>query len=469
MNELLEDTLFLPLLMAAAVAMSLLWLLQVVRLLRAKRGGGPRPGPHDPSFDQLSPAVVDLLTENGVLADEAAAATLIDLAARGRVEVEEVGPKLSLVRLRRPVIEASALRPYEQLVLDRVTSLASTGVVATRALAESSLNAAEWWKTFEKAVIAEARSLGLTRRAGGLGSGISLIGLLAGALWALLADLVLMPLLFDAEPELALAPAVFFALFFLTTVFDHKLGGELLTRAGRRAAGSWLTYRDTELAGIANLAVLPAAAVTIWGQPLAYAAAFRLTRSALASLPLTHERNAAVAWSDSGGLWHRVRVRYPGESRVVTALVLGWVVVAWIGGMLGVSVWYALRSQGPGDLEPLVVSLIMVPAGELFPLAGILAFVPFGRLMASRWTARARAALGRGGERVVTGTVLRLRLVPTTPLAYLAVDSGGRRSVRALRTLASAVVGLAEGDEVRVSVRAGYVCAIESIKETVQA
>lgn len=452
---------FLPLLGAVAALVTLLWLVQVfVRLLWAKRGVGPLPGPVDAAFSQLPPAVVDLLTENGVLADEAAAATLLDLAARGRVDIEEVGPKLSLVRLRR---SSGSLLPHEQLVLDRVTSLARTGVVATRALAESSLDAAEWWKSFELAVVAEARALGLTRRAGGWGSGISLVGLLAAALWAVLADFALMPLLFSASPEFALAPAVFFALFFLTTAFDRKLGGERLTALGRRAAGSWLTYRDVELVGLANLAALPAAAVTIWGRPLAYAAAFRLTRTALASLPLTHQRDLSSAWSDHGGLWHRVVVRYPGESRVVTALVLGWVAVAWIGGMLGVSVWYALRPQGPADLEPLVVSLIMVPAGGLFPLAGILLFVPFGRLMALSWVSRARSALGRDGGRFVTGTVIRLRLIPTTPLAYLAIDSGAH-PVRALRTLASAVAGLAEGDSVRVTSAGGYVCAVESIK-----
>jgi hypothetical protein len=270
----------------------------------------PKPVPGKPlaEFGDLAPAVVHLITAGKVMSHDAAAATVIDLAARAVVGIEEVGPTMSLVRLRR---QETALRPYEQQVYDHLRFLATEGAVATNALAEGSRDLDKWWETFQQNVTADARALGLTRKVRGFGSGMSITGMIAFAALGFLVDMLVMPPV-DGRPQGALWAPVFFAGFLLMTVFDSRLKGERLTKRGRVAAGQWLTERE-QLKGIANIARLPAAAVTIWGRPFAYAAALGLS-CAVASLPIVLARHNSEGWSDQGGLWHRVRIRYPGQA-----------------------------------------------------------------------------------------------------------------------------------------------------------
>ncbi|OPG08221.1 hypothetical protein B1L11_28600 [Microbispora sp. GKU 823] len=144
----------------AAAAATGLWLLLLLALAVATRNPDVEPGPATGELAGQPPAVVDLITGDWRLCDEAPSATLLDLAARGVVAVEEIGPELSLVRLRG---EPGDLRPYERLVYDHVRSLAVDGVVATGALAEGSRDLGRWWKSFRKKVIVEARAQGLSR------------------------------------------------------------------------------------------------------------------------------------------------------------------------------------------------------------------------------------------------------------------------------------------------------------------
>ena len=58
---------------------------------------------------------MDFLTGGYKLCDEAASATVLDLAARRYVTIEEIGPELSLVRLRRDV-DVDALNTYDSWV-----------------------------------------------------------------------------------------------------------------------------------------------------------------------------------------------------------------------------------------------------------------------------------------------------------------------------------------------------------------
>lgn len=145
---------------AAAAAATGLWLLLLLALAAATRNPDVEPGPATGVLAEHSPAVVDLITGGWRLCDEAASATLLDLAARGVVAVEEIGPELSLVRLRK---DPGGLRPYERLVYDHVRALAVDGVVATGALAEGSRDLRRWWKSFRRKVIVEAREQGLSR------------------------------------------------------------------------------------------------------------------------------------------------------------------------------------------------------------------------------------------------------------------------------------------------------------------
>ncbi|MFI6503801.1 DUF2207 family protein [Nonomuraea typhae] len=445
-----------PLVSIAAAAFTLLWLLQLVARIRAAKG--PRVGraAAAPEFEGLSPAVVDLITENGTLTHEAAAATVLDLAARGHAGIEEVGPGLCLVRLRRDR-GRGGLKPYELMVLDHLTALGGTGVVATEAIAEGSRELGRWRDDFEESVIAEARALGLTRKAGGPGTGMSITGLIASLLLGVLADLMLMP-----GAVGTLTPHILLIGIIAITAFDKQLAGERLTRRGRAAAAHWLGVR-THLRGIAHVAGLPSAAVTIWGRQFAYAAAFGLTRAALASLPVLSPRDQERAWSDHGGLWHRVHVTYPGQNKVITGLLLFLISVIWAGSALGVSIWYGLRPLGPGDPQPFVVSAIMIVGGGLITIAFmIIVVLPIGLISRAVWKSRATSARPR---RTLEGQVIRLHPAEITgKLCYLVIDHGPRR-VRAIRALSSRLTGVADGDVVRARVtRAGYLASIEVLE-----
>jgi hypothetical protein len=69
------------------------------------------------------PAVAGMLCRGGRVGDEAAAATLLDLAARHVVDVEETDAQLSLCRIRQP--GAAGLAPYERRILSYVDALAT--------------------------------------------------------------------------------------------------------------------------------------------------------------------------------------------------------------------------------------------------------------------------------------------------------------------------------------------------------
>lgn len=446
-----------PSLIIATAVFAGFWVLQLLWRMSVAKGPRATAGHPSPEFDALTPAVVDLITENGDLSHEAATATVLDLAARRFVDLEEVGPKLSLVRLRR-IPREGELRPYERLVLDHLHSLGGTGVVATEAIAEGSRDLEEWRKSFESSVVEEARSLGLTRKAGGGGTGMSITGLIACFLLGALADVLVMPLLGGA-PKGALAPSVLMLALGATTAFDRKLGGERLTRRGRQAAGHWFGVRG-HLAGIAQLDRLPAAAVTIWGRQFAYAAAFGLPRDAMASLPILRPRAEEHAWSDHGGLWHRVHIRYPGQNKLVTGFVLTLIFVIWVGSAMGVSIWYGLRELGPDDPAPFFVSLGMLAGGGVVTvLVMLVVFLPIGLLVRKVWKGRATDARP---SRVIEGMVVRLRPVDGTgALTYVAIDHG-RRRVNAIRALGSEVAHVSEGDLVRAWVsRDGYLSRIE--------
>ena len=77
------------------------------------------------------PAVANFLVNDLRVTDEAVPATLLDLAARRIVEIEERGPDFFYVRLNRSSA-TQALTPYERRVLEHVERIARDGVVPAR-------------------------------------------------------------------------------------------------------------------------------------------------------------------------------------------------------------------------------------------------------------------------------------------------------------------------------------------------
>jgi hypothetical protein len=213
----------------------------------ATRSPSPRPGmPPDPNrLDAESPALVDLLTGGWKLCEEAAAATVLDLAARRVVAVEEIGPELSLVRLGRG--DPPDLNPYEQMVLDHLRRLAtSDGVVATGALAEGNRHIGSWWKSFTHAVIEEARARGLSQRrwTAWHRTVLSVAAVVPG-----LAVAVAFMLAPNEDDSLFGSLGAGFVVGAMLVAFAEKMNGERATDLGLEVAGRWRDCASTSQAG----------------------------------------------------------------------------------------------------------------------------------------------------------------------------------------------------------------------------
>ncbi|SIR43972.1 Predicted membrane protein [Microbispora rosea] len=437
--------------MAAAAATGL-WLLLLFALAVATRNPDVEPGPATGALAGQSPAVVDLITGDWRLCDEAASATLLDLAARGVVAVEEIGPGLSLVRLRG---QPGGLRPYERLVYDHVRSLAVDGVVATGALAEGSRDLRRWWKSFRRKVIVEAREQGLSRprwsRAHALLLGAAAvvpavaIGIAVGA--------------GDAGADHGGGPGAAILSFALLVALMDRLNGERGTAEGAAAAAHWLGVRE-HLRATGRFAEQPAASVTIWGRHLAYAAALGLAPRAVGNLPVSTPADDSRAWSDHGGMWHVVNVRYPSRllwgrppgATILRALAAGW--------FAGFSTWILLVVAAAFGVWP---DGLVLPAALAVGLAvaGLPVVYAIGDL---------------GGAAAVEGRIVRLRRFRDGSKAddtakwtyWCAIDEGNSREVRAMCLSEEMWRPLREGDTVRATAgrRLGWIRRIDVIEDS---
>jgi hypothetical protein len=439
------------LLWSAAAAALALWLLLLSALAFATRNPDIEPGPPTSELAPDSPAIVDLVTGGWRLCDEAASATLLDLAAKGAVQIEEVGPELSLVRLRQP---RHPLTPYEKLVYDHVRSLATAdGVVATGALAEGARDLTRWWKSFRKKVIAEARERGLSRPRWSRAQAVLLTAAASvpAAAIGIAAEATAKP---GDDPGVGGA-IVAFAL--LVTLMG-RMNGERGTALGARAAGYWLGVR-AHLAANERFAEQPAASVTVWGRHLAYAAALGLAPRAVTSLPVSTPADDKRAWSDFGGMWHVVNVRYPRRHlwarKPGEAIVRGLVAGAFTGFWL----WVA----------GLVAGLLGWPGSLVTPVAYLGALLVGGLPIVY-------AIIDLSAKAEVQGQIVRLRRFQTgtkgndTPVyAYwVALDDGHQRDVKALGISEELWLPLREGDlvTVRVGRKLGWVHEIATARRS---
>jgi Predicted membrane protein (DUF2207) C-terminal domain len=281
-----------------------------------------RAAPATQELGAQPPAVASLLANRWELTEDAAESTLLDLAARGYLEIRQPGndPMQTTIHLRDPADAKSpgaGLLPFEQLVLERIRHLAVGGVVPVTALTFRDAKEAEaWGKRLRVGVVAEARKLGLSRRrfhpAVVTFLSIAALGVAIPLYWAVahyaalhpsedsdspLTDAVLVPIM----------PAIFVVVGLAT--YAGRYPGERDTKAGREAAAHWLGLRQW-LRGDDGFAELPPAAIAVWDRYLAYGAAVGATRVASAVLGLGMGSRKLV-WSSFGGTWHRVRVRYP--------------------------------------------------------------------------------------------------------------------------------------------------------------
>jgi Predicted membrane protein (DUF2207) len=149
-------------LLVATLAATALWFLLLLGCAFATRPRNVDLAPATMELGKEPPAAVDLLTNEWRVTPDAIPATLLDLAARDYVDLDQYGPERTVCRVRRT--DAAGLEPYERMVLEHVAGLAVEGIVPAAALTTGPQEQSRrWWSTFQRHVVDDARDRGLTR------------------------------------------------------------------------------------------------------------------------------------------------------------------------------------------------------------------------------------------------------------------------------------------------------------------
>jgi hypothetical protein len=417
----------------------------------------PEAGPPTNDLRPESPALANLLTNGWLLNEDAMPATLLDLAARGFVKIEDRGDGRMECRVPPRGPETTSLNPYERRILDHVEKLASEGVVPAAALTTGPGDeSTKWWRAFRKEVGDDAKSRGL-----------------AGEFWPLKLSMVMLLLgvpiylllggstgFRDDEKvhETALLQTVTFAMWAgifplaLVTITARLRD----TPGGRTAAAHWFGVRRN-LETLPSFPDTPADAVVTWERHLAYGAALGVAGRSVKELPLGAEHDRR-AWTSYGGSWRQIRVRYPvirpgwGKSPLVAAVIF----LAVLGGSLG-ALWFVnevglLRSSAFGADPPWWTALVpvVVAAVVLAPVV----WAATGLV----WT-----AMDLGGTKKVEGEVLRTRArggeSKDRKRFYVAVYTGQGDTVDAFRVAPKSYTEFHQGQIVTLDVtpRLGHV------------
>jgi hypothetical protein len=199
----------------------------------------------------------------------------------------------------------------------------------------------------------------------------------------------------------------------------------------------------------------------VWDRYLAYGVALGVAVSTERAIPLGAESDTE-AWSNEGGTWRVVRIRYPrfappGWGQPPWQLLLKGVVAAAIAGAVAVIAIPALldaqsdiveAADDSGDYAALGVSLVV----------GLLAVGAALVVARGLWMA-VLGVLDVGRSSTVDGRVLRVRT--KNEKTYIAVDDGTADHIRAWVGAHAAY----QGAEVRATVAAhcGYVRSVEIV------
>lgn len=422
--------------------------------------GDRKPEPVDGTDD--TPAVVALLTNEFRVPRSAVTATALDLAARGWVRLSVVDDELAVVT-RGQGAAGDSLRPYEQQVLNHLTSRAFNGVVSAGTLAISQHRLDRRWRyRFGHAVADHAAALGLcTRRY----TPIRLLPAAAAVVVAALAWISSVTGGTDVAFEeswrsrlvalLALVAIVALA----AATADRAAGSDQVpTDAGRGRAASWLGYRARLRSRIpADATVLAPAAQQ---SALALASVMGVAEHVHEQFPVAPEESRR-AWSEAGPKPRVVRVRYPlrpgyGQHPLKVAIVGGIVllVARWLRGFL--------RRLADGDELRSLLDRVPGQIDLIERIASVLSVLCWIPIAWGVWSVFA-GAIDLVATRERVGLVVRARRpVDVVPIAntlkpfserdrfstYLAVDDGRRRTVVAW--LASERTAAPQGAQARV-------------------
>jgi Predicted membrane protein (DUF2207) len=391
-------------------AATLLWLLAVGVVYLRRRPNEPPVGPETLDLPPEPPAVANLLVHDFRVTRDAVPATLLDLAARGFVELEERGPGSYVCRLQQA--PDGPVEPYERRVLELLRRRAHDGIVPAGALTTGpSAESSKWWKEFRSEVIADAQSRGLSQ------------DILDGRTFKRLSSSLLVPTGLAALTwsfRVGLGAWVVGAFLLGAVRARHP---QRDTPVGLAAASKWLGVRK-RLAEDEAFQAQPPIAVALWERYLSYGAAFGVAPGAVRPIPMGAESDYR-AWSSYGGRWRPVRIRYPDTlppgwgKHPALALFQGLVAAAVAVFVLAVVARPVLDAlPDSGALELLVgAALIVLPA-----VVGVFAAVAVLRALADLVSSRD-----------VTGQILRLRIRGSgdDKRHYVAVDDGASPTIRA--------------------------------------
>ncbi len=280
------------------------------------------PGPATMDLRDERPAVVDLLTGGFQVEDDAIPATVVDLAARRHLDIDEFGGRVTLRLRRHGSSHADELTPFEQRVITHIRQHEVGGVVPAEVLTIGPEGTSvRWFRSFTREVNRHAQSLGLCRRRFDLthiAAAWVIVVVAAAPAWVVVevSGRTDDPAGWGSIGNLFTGLA-FLAGFALAWVAQRisRSDRQRDTADGRAAAAHWLGVRD-HYRTIGDFDDKPAASVAIWDRHLGYATAMGLAPVVQRQLPFEteHDRHA---WSRATGEWRRVKVRY-------LAFVPGW-------------------------------------------------------------------------------------------------------------------------------------------------
>lgn len=424
----------------------------------SRRPPSPPSLPATSDVGPETPAVANLLVNGGRLTPDALPATLLDLAARHVVTIEEAQPGVYTCRLSN--VPASGLTPYEVQVLDLLRRRAVDGVVPAKALTAGPADEARGWiKNFNHKVVDEADHAGLCKPRWPPGA-LALMGGLG------LAAFLLAAYSGDSAKSLDLPWFIAIAVSGLTFLVMSRAfpdDAQVVTPAGLASQARWLALRrylhDDEL-----FAGLPPTAVAVRDRYIAYGAALGAATAAVRAIPMGAESDR-WAWTRYGGQWRQVRVSYPGSS---------WP-PAW-GYSPGQAAWLALRVGAIGFFWFWLTSKILPHVSFTAQQDLLGRALSFGILlvnlaavvavMLALWLLLA-AVLGLVGTTQVTGEAIRLRQLPggSGVRCYVAVYPGTGDHVRAWVISPEQYSTLTEYDIVTVSV-ATFLGRVRSVRRS---
>ncbi len=299
---------------AGLVAMGWLWRSTAPRKVDA--------GPATMDLRDETPALVDLLTGGFQVEDDAVPATVIDLADRKHIEIDELGGKVTL-RLRRHGSHAGEeLTPYEQRIMSHLERQAVDGIVPAEVVTIGPEGVSErWFRSFVREVNRHGQQLGLCQRRFDLKHlviawVIVVVAYAPAWIVANVAPRTDDPSGWGSAGNLLVGLAfVVGAVLVWVAQRISRSNAQHDTDAGREAAAHWLGVRD-HYRTVGDFDDKPAASVAIWGRHLACATAMGLAPVVQRQLPFETECDRH-AWSRATGQWRRIKVRYQ-------AFVPGW-------------------------------------------------------------------------------------------------------------------------------------------------